>query len=102
MRYNIVPSEEDEEAIKSVVGSFIDDREDLSTEVQVGLVYAPIACGSIDKIDTQKALNHPHCLGIYTASDIAAKNWGAIVHDQQFLASSEVKMCVILPGVKFI
>ena len=30
VRYNIVPSEEDEEAIKSIVGSFIDDREEYS------------------------------------------------------------------------
>jgi len=85
--------------------TFIDDREDTVTEVYVGLAYAPIARGTIDKIDYSGALLHPDCLGIYVASDIKAKSWGAIVHDQQFLASTQVNhmsepVCIIASSTR--
>lgn len=69
---------------------FIDDRLPLATEVYVGIFYSPVAHGKIKKLNFKKALEHPDCLGVYTAKDIHAKKWGAIVHDQQFLADEKV------------
>ncbi|MCT4640843.1 MAG: xanthine dehydrogenase molybdopterin binding subunit [Bacteriovoracaceae bacterium] len=79
---------------------FIDDRPSLNNEVHVGLVLSPVACGKINKIDFSKALEHEDCLGVYTAKDFAAKKWGPIAHDQQFLASDKIEymsepVCII-------
>ncbi|MBT4792390.1 MAG: molybdopterin-dependent oxidoreductase [Halobacteriovoraceae bacterium] len=69
---------------------FIDDREALASEVFVGVVGSPVACGTLKKIYSQKALEYPTCLAVYTAKDLVVKKWGAIVHDQPLLVEEEI------------
>ena len=69
---------------------FVDDRGVLPNEVFVGIVTSPIACGTLNKIIKDKALNHPNCLGVFTATDCASKHWGAIVHDQPILVVDKI------------
>jgi xanthine dehydrogenase large subunit len=69
---------------------FIDDRPVAETEVFVGVVTSPIACGKLLKIKKDKALKHPDCLGVFDDSHFSAKKWGAIVHEQPFLAKDKI------------
>lgn len=64
---------------------FVDDRPEVRGEVHVGLVGSPVACGILKAIKAEKALAHPDCLGVFTASDLVGKKWGPIVHDQPIL-----------------
>ena len=85
---------------------FIDDRGALPNEVFVGIVTAPIACGSLDKIHKHKALEHPNCLGVFTSEDCAAKHWGAIVHDQPILVVDKISymdeaVCLIVTDNRY-
>lgn len=70
---------------------FIDDRGVLPNEVFVGIVTAPIACGTLKAIDATKALNHPSCVAVFTAADCVAKKWGTIIHDQPFLVLDKIR-----------
>jgi xanthine dehydrogenase large subunit len=69
---------------------FIDDRPELKGEVHVGIVGSPIACGELLAVKAEKALAHPDCLAIYTASDLVGKKWGTIVHDQPILVEKKI------------
>lgn len=64
---------------------FVDDRAELVNEVFVGIVTCKIAKGKLLSVNSEKALKHKNCLGVYTSKDLAAKKWGAIVHDQPIL-----------------
>ncbi len=69
---------------------FIDDRPELINEVFVGVVTCKIAKGRLLSVNSDKALAHENCLGVYTSKDLAAKKWGAIVHDQPILVVDEI------------
>ncbi|HXH31248.1 MAG TPA: molybdopterin cofactor-binding domain-containing protein [Bacteriovoracaceae bacterium] len=69
---------------------FIDDRPEVKGEIHVGVVGSPTACGEVIKIHMEKALAHPDCLGVFTARDFVGHKWGAIIHDQPFLADPQI------------
>lgn len=70
---------------------FIDDRPLTQNEVFVGIVTSKISCGKVKKINKTKALAHNDCLGVFDSDDFVAKKWGAIVHEQPFLAKEEIR-----------
>lgn len=69
---------------------FIDDRPEQRGELHVGLVLSPVACGEVLGLDTQEALRHPDCMGIYDYKDFHHQKWGPIVHDQNFVCNPEI------------
>jgi xanthine dehydrogenase large subunit len=79
-------------ALAHVTGEsiFIDDRPETRNEIHVGVVESKVAFGEVISIDATDALAHPDCLGVYTEKDFVHKNWGTVVHDQQFLAGTHV------------
>ncbi len=64
---------------------FVDDIPRLANEVFVEIVQFPIACGTLKKIDTAKALKMKGVLGVFSAHDLSTNLWGSIVADQPLL-----------------
>lgn len=74
-------------AVTHVAGksTFIDDRIPVRNELHVGLVYAEVAAGILNAIETETALMIEGVVGIYTHADLAHNIWGPIIHDQPML-----------------
>src|SRR6266446_5854475 len=70
---------------------YIDDIPPAGNEVFVDVVGSPAACGQIVSVDVEAARNVPGVMGIFTRRDVPGDGMiGAIIHDEQFLASKEV------------
>jgi len=70
---------------------YIDDIRPAANEVFVDVVGSPMANGEIASVDIESAKRIPGVVAILTAKDVpGAKKIGAIVHDENFLASREV------------
>lgn len=69
---------------------FIDDRPSQRGELHVEILYSPVACGTIDKLDYAKALQFSGVVGVFTYKDLCHNRWGSIVKDQPILAEQEV------------
>lgn len=72
---------------------FIDDRPSVQGELHVGVVLSPVAHGKIKKISTQKALQIPGVVGVYTGRDLAHNVWGTIIQDQPVMPTDKVNYC---------
>ncbi|MBE8221994.1 MAG: molybdopterin-dependent oxidoreductase [Bdellovibrionales bacterium] len=69
---------------------FVDDREATNSEVFVGIVGSPVACGKLISIDASAALKHKSCVGVYSASDFCSKKWGTIFKDQPIIVEDNI------------
>ncbi len=77
-----------------VTGSawYIDDVPPRSDELFVGFACSPIAAGTIDSIDLDKARAVPGVVALLTAKDLPGHNmFGAIICDEQVLPDKDVK-----------
>ena len=74
-------------AVTHVAGksTFIDDRAPVRGELHVGLVYAELAAGILNAIDTTEALTVEGVVDIFTHADLAHNIWGLIIHDQPMM-----------------
>ncbi|MCF6264465.1 MAG: xanthine dehydrogenase molybdopterin binding subunit [Xanthomonadales bacterium] len=69
---------------------FIDDRPRQQGELHVEVLYSTVACGNIDKLDFNEALELPGVVAIFTYKDLEQNLWGSIVKDQPILAEQQV------------
>ncbi len=77
-----------------VTGSawYIDDVPPRSDELFVGFAGSPVAAGTIDSIDLDKARAVPGVVALLTAKDLPGHNmFGAIICDEQVLPDKDVK-----------
>lgn len=76
-------------AVGHVTGTapYIDDLEMLRDELYVSFVGSPVACGTLDSIDSSAAAEIDGVVAVFTAVDVGPHNlWGPIFRDEPFLA----------------
>jgi xanthine dehydrogenase large subunit len=72
--------------------TYTDDIVEPRGTLYAALATSPIAHGTLNSIDLSVALQSEHVVAAYTAKDILGQNrYGAIVHDEPFLAESKVE-----------
>ena len=79
-------------AVGHVTGQahYIDDIPPRSDELHVGFVGSPVASGRLKSIQTARAAGIEGVVGIYTSQDVPHNLFGAILHDEPFLADEKV------------
>jgi xanthine dehydrogenase large subunit len=70
---------------------YVDDRPITTNEVFVDVFYSPVAKGRIKNLDTSECLKLPGVVAVFTAKDLTQNLWGAIFHDQVFLAHDRIE-----------
>ena len=73
---------------------YLDDLPVSERTFHAAVADSPLACGKLESIDPQAALDHPEVVAILTHEDIPGENEiGGIIHDEPLLADGAVHFC---------